>query len=133
METIVRIKILSDLLSPEEITSRLGSKPDRVWHKGNVREISRNMAKFNGWIMDAGSSRQAPIKEQVAMLLEKLKPLRTELNEIAALASVDLSIVVYSDYEPPLHFDNATLGEIASLGANLDIDLYIRTNDGEGS
>lgn len=129
METIVRIKILSDTLTPEEISNRLGRKPDRAWDKGTEDPmVARNMAKFNAWIMNSGESRETAIEDQIATLLAKLKPLSKEILDISAEAIVDFSCVVYSDTEPPIYVDNKTLTAIASLGANLDVDLYFQSS-----
>ena len=128
METIVRIKILSNDLSPEEISRRLRQQPDRSWNKGTADpKVSRNMSKFNAWILNSGLPKDARIEDQVAALLEKVRPVGKEILEISANETVDFSCVVYSDAEPPIYFDNKTLGAIASLGANLDVDLYLQT------
>jgi hypothetical protein len=128
METIVRIKILSNELSPEEISRKLRQQPDRSWNKGTADpKVSRNMSKFNAWILNSGLPKDARIEDQVAALLEKVRPVGKEILEISANETVDFSCVVYSDAEPPIYFDNKTLGAIASLGANLDVDLYLQT------
>ena len=127
METIVRIKILSNELSPEEISRRLRQEPNRSWIKGTTDpKVSRNMSKFNAWILNSGLPKDAPIDYQVTALLEKVRPFAKEIREISANETVDFSCVVYSDAEPPIYFDNKTLSAIASLGANLDIDLYFQ-------
>jgi hypothetical protein len=128
METIVRIKILSDTLSPREISRRLGQEPDRFWNKGTADpNVSRNMAKFNAWILNSGLPKDAPIEAQVAALLEKVRPLAKEILQMSATETVDFSCVIYSEAEPPTYFDNKALSAIASLGANLDLDLYLQT------
>jgi Domain of unknown function (DUF4279) len=132
METIVRIKILSNELPPEEISRRLRQEPDRSWSKGSPDpKVSRNMSKFNAWILNSGLPKDAPIEDQVAALLEKVRPVANEVLEISANETVDFSCVVYSDAEPPIYFDNKTLNAIASLGANLDVDLYLQTGTQE--
>jgi Domain of unknown function (DUF4279) len=134
METIVRIKILSDTLSPEEISRRLRREPDRSWNKGTADpKVSRNMSKFNAWILNSGLPKDVPIENQVAALLEKVQPVAREILEISATETVDFSCVVYSDAEPPIYFDNKTLSAITSLGANLDVDLYLQTQTHESS
>jgi Domain of unknown function (DUF4279) len=128
METIIRIKILSDTLSPKEISRRLRQKPDRSWNKGTADpKVSRNMAKFNAWILNSGLPKDASIEAHVTALLERVRPVAREILELSRTETVDFSCVVYSDAEPPTYFDNRALSAIASLGANLDVDLYLQT------
>jgi Domain of unknown function (DUF4279) len=128
MEAIVRLKIVSHTLSPEEISSRLGQEPDRAWRKGtDDRKVSRNMSKCHGWIMNSGTGRDVSIEDQIERLLAKLKPLSNEIRQMSATETVDFSCVVYAQTEPPLYFENKTLSVIAALGANLDVDLYLQT------
>jgi len=126
METIVRLRILSETLDPESISRELRLQPDRSWSKGTKdKKVSRNMAKVNGWLLNSGAAKDVPLKDQIGMLVNRLKPHSEKIRGISGANTVDFSCVIYTPTEPPLYFDKEAIGTIASLGANLDIDLYM--------
>jgi Domain of unknown function (DUF4279) len=126
MRNIVRLKILSDTLTPEDISETLGLTPSRSWRKGESdrKKASLNMAKWNGWIYDSGCSPNVPLADQAAALLHALEPLQNSIHHISRLCDVAISIVTYSNPDKSIFLNKELVALIAALGAHFDFEMY---------
>jgi len=123
----VRLKIISDSLSSEELSTRTGLSFDEVWHVGERRGLTQIVEENNGGIISSGLQENESLEFQIKELLklvesnvEKIKQLSTNTMD----ATVELSCVIYSDDISALHFDKNTISALSDLGAHLDIDIY---------
>ncbi|HEU5415040.1 MAG TPA: DUF4279 domain-containing protein [Candidatus Angelobacter sp.] len=126
MRNIVRLKILSDTLTPEDISERLGLTPSRSWIKGESdrKKASLNMAKWNGWIYDSGCHSDVSLQEQVAALLHALEPMQDSVRRISDLCDVAVSLVAYSGPNKSIFLSKKLVALIAALGAHFDFEMY---------
>jgi hypothetical protein len=126
MRNIVRLKILSENLAPEDISTKLGLTPSRSWRKGerDRKKASLNMAKWNGWILESGCAPDVPIVEQLKILLCELEPHQHTIQQISYSSDVTISLVTYSNPDRSLYLDKGIVAILTSLGANLDLDVY---------
>ena len=123
-ETYVRLKIISDVHSPEEISSILGVRYDRAWRVGDKRGKSIIVEKTNGWLMESMLPKNTPLEAQMEGLLHRLRPFASKIKALADTCTIEFSCVIYCQYHPALYFEGGMIAAIASLGAALDIDLY---------
>ena len=125
MTNIVRLKILSESLSPDEISERIGLPPSRSWSKGESdrKKASLNMAKWNGWIYDSGRSADVSLADQVASLLHALEPMQNNIRDISGLCDVAISVVSYSNPDKSIFLSKDLVALIAALGAHFDLEM----------
>jgi len=129
--TRVHLTLLSETLSPAEISMRLGVKGDQQWKQGSsIRKGSRARHKFNGWAMESAAAPEAPVAEHVNDLLTRLTPradrLRDLITDGTALLSAKLWIAHHlENWNPGFDLSPRQLSEIASLGVELCVDIYV--------
>jgi len=124
-ETIVRLKITSEVHEPDTISEILGLSCDRGWKIGDMRSKTTIREKINGWILGSGLEKTVPLDEQIEALLKRLEPLRENIASLLPDINIEVSCVIYSESTPALNFDRGTVASISALGASLDIDLYL--------
>jgi hypothetical protein len=125
METIVRLRIASDRLSPEDISLRVGLEPSRCWRPGDLRPQTIIRERETGWLVTSGLPESAELTEHVGALLARLRGRESALRELSATERVEVSCVIYSETEPTINLGPELIRGIANLGAGLDFDLYV--------
>lgn len=124
-EVIVRLKIVSDLRTPEEITEALGVECSKSWRKGDKRANTVIVEKHNGWLLDSALPRSAPLESHIDSLLKRLSPHVEKIKKLSRNDDVELSCVVYASSPPPLNFPKPMIHQLGEMGASLDVDLYV--------
>ncbi len=124
-KTLVRLKILSTTLSPEQITYELGVACEQSWKIGDNRASSIIKETTNGWVLGSGFSQSTPLEEQLEPFLNRLTTYSAKIRRLSVHNIVELSCIVYAVAPPALYFNKNVISSIAKLGANFDIDLYI--------
>lgn len=124
-KNIVRLKIRSVSITPEEIESTLMLRADRSWHIGTTRPKTIIREKDNGWLLESALPQHVDLEDHIASLAAKLRPMQEHLQAIARNATIEMSCVIYAEHEPALYFSVDTIQALGELGAGLDIDLYI--------
>ena len=124
-ETFLWLRVVSQTSSPEQIQSAIGLQGDRSWVLGGKRPPARTPCKENGWQLDSGAAKSAPLCEH----LEKLKILVGEytnrIHSLPQAMTVHVGCAIYAESAPPRFFERDTIAFLASMGATLDLDLYI--------
>ena len=129
MKTIVRLKILSDVMSAEDMASSIGITPDRMWNIGDFRPHTIIRENNNGIIICSGKTDRCSQEQHLKALMRKIMPLRRRILLYSQHLTLELSCVIYSDYQPPVNFPSHLISFLASIGAGLDVDIYITKND----
>ena len=124
-EVIVRLKITSDIHTPEFISEVLGIPYDRCWRIGDLRLKTTIRERVNGWILNSGLEKTVVLEEQIRALLDRLEPVKKKIRSALAEDAVELSCAIYAEFAPALNFESQVITDISSLGASLDIDLYL--------
>lgn len=125
MQCIVRIKVLSDSLSSQEIATMIGIYPDRSWNIGDLRPKTRFKEKTHGIIIDSGVDWSNSIENHLKALIAKVEPVRKQFLAIAEICTMHLSIVYYSDFNPGLWFDSPLIKFLSEINAGIDIEGYV--------
>ncbi len=125
METYVRLKILSDDLNAKQLSDRIGIDGDRVWNTGDIRPKTQIKEKRNGWLLNSGLHKSESIEEQINALLVRVREVRNIIKELANTNTIEVSCAIYASENPPLYLDKNIIIGMESLGASLDVDLYI--------
>jgi hypothetical protein len=131
-ETIVRLKVLSLERTPDQITATIGLPYDSCWRIGDIRSHTIIKEEDNGWVLSSGLPRSAGLEEHVDMLLSLLDSRADLVRSLSTTSSIEFSCVIYADTPPAINFDESVITKLASLGASLDIDLYIVACDISG-
>lgn len=114
--------------NPKEITQALGVTPTSIWSEGDPIPPSKIRRKSNGWSLRSSAAPDFPDLEAHVRWLLSHFPLGLEpLQQVCERWYAELSVVVnLRDGAPALHLPADLLGELAGIGASVDIDLYIR-------
>lgn len=123
-KTCVSLRLMSDQKSPEQIGEELGVPADNSWYKGARRKGTALVEKENGYEFQALLATDAPIEEQVDVLLLRLDPI---IEKIRALRCdrVQLTCIVYASEVPSIRFPPSAIEILGRMGASIDVDLYI--------
>lgn len=130
IESAVRVylRVSSDILEPEEITSRVGLIPTQCYTKGEKRYQRNPHLKFkeHRWYFELDKDIPNSIEEKLDSLLEKLEPVKTQVASLSDECEI-LICICYEGYKSWMggwHFNRSTILKIASLKAEVNLDLY---------
>ncbi len=121
----VRLKILCERLTPEDIAAATGFDPDRFWKIGDFRGRTTAKEVKNGGVVESRLPEEAPLHDHICALLSRLESFRPRILQISNSTEVQFSCAIYAPSLPALFFEKDIIAKIASLGACLDVDLYI--------
>jgi hypothetical protein len=124
--TIVRLKITSSKVCPEQITNLLHITPDRVWKAGEKRLHTDIVENQNGWLANSGLSEGNSLEEQLQAILAKFAEVSPQLRELSEIATLEVSCVLYASDIPALNFPPHFVSAMGRWNAGLDIDVYLR-------
>lgn len=129
-QTRVRLTLLSESLSPDEISERLGLAADRSWRLGERRGRSRVNQRYHGWQLDSKLPADASTEEHLDELLSRLTPRARALQRLTAdrgaVVSARLWISHHIDnWNPGIEILPRHLALIARLGVSLALDIYV--------
>jgi len=124
-EIVVRLKIISDYLQPEQISSVVGITCDASWKTGDFRHGTTIKEKNSGWILNSRLAKNNDLELHIYDLLERILPYRDNIKLLSEKNVVEVSCVVYSSEIPALYFGKEIISKIGEINASFDIDLYI--------
>ena len=119
----------------DEITSKVGLKPDKTLKKGdrtklpNGKELDR-LVEQNAWLIKITGNNNELLQSQLDVcmqeILAKLDPIADNIKELSRQYYTEISVYGYAD-GPGAGFNlkAAYISSIARLGAELDVDLYV--------
>ena len=127
-EIIVSLLITGHGMDPDALSEQLGVQPTEAWRKGDALPHTTMQRKEDGWCLSVGPFESIDIPECARILIEKVEPFRDRLKEILDAHRLDppeLSCVAYVEEEnyPIVHFDKDLVEILASLGAEIDVDV----------
>lgn len=129
MKEIIKVSLtLTDFsCSPDDITEILGVDPTFSWLQGDViNPKSTLVRKENGWRLDVPSDQDASLNNRVNRLKDVLGSRVKNFRNLPVDCYIELSCCVRTDGEAPeFHLDRAAIAFLASIDAELDVDLYL--------
>jgi hypothetical protein len=127
MQTYVRLIVLSDKLSPDDISKMLGVSGSKTWKIGDSINNLQMFEKENGWLLNSDSETNLDFNEHIECLIDSVGNSVSKFKAISELSGCDVQVsyVIYCEDSPPLNIDKDIITWINSMGASLDIDIYI--------
>src|SRR5438046_1109025 len=101
IEATVSFVVEGPTLIPEAVTEHIGMTPDRIRHVGdNLRPgtAAPLFAKFGLWVIESRLPPTLGVAEQIAMLLEQVRPVASRFQRFSDGGSVGLCVrLTYRD------------------------------------
>ncbi|MBI3184967.1 MAG: DUF4279 domain-containing protein [Myxococcales bacterium] len=135
MKSEVRVSIVlaEFVCDPGAIEGVLGVRPSKTWRAGDRIGKSSRTYRVNGWALQSELPKDRALQEHVDWLLARMPRSLQALKVVSPSWTAEVSCVVYVvEQVPELHLNAKTIGRIAELGAEIDIDLYCLGEDGDG-
>ena len=120
----VRLKILSNTITPEALTDHIGIECDRSWHIGDKRGKTQILEPSHGWELTSGKNENASLEEHLDGLLVRTSHISSRLAALPQDVVIEVSCAIYSKHPPELCFGANYVQQLATIRAGLDIDLY---------
>lgn len=130
----VSFRLSGDDLDPTEVSRLLGVEPTRAHAQGDTHSNSQGRVyyrRFGLWLLRGSDDGEASLEEGLIGMLDRLPP-----DAIVALVErgykADFFCGLFLDhFNEGVVLSPSTLGRIARLGAELDLDIYSMPNDEE--
>lgn len=130
---VVELRITSNVLSCEDLKSRISLAPTRVWHAGDPIERTSLLRKSHGWELSSGMDETVSLEGQLTALVARVEPIREEITALRDATDVLISCAIYCSGQPELYVSRELIQRIGSIGAALDFDLYWSHSTGVSS
>ena len=126
-EIYTELVILSHKLTPGQLNMTLGIKCDESHMIGDLRKHTIIHEKENAWAIKSRLPRNAPLKEHITHLLERVSPITEKIKNIAEQPDVEVEFVciIFTSNRPAMFFTKEQVATICAMGASIDIDLYL--------
>jgi len=123
-ELKLRLVLTSQVHTASELAQFANICPSKSWSSGDVvHPKARNVHKENGCLLEV---KDASLAAATKRLLSDLQAQSATLLNLPADISVELSCIVYmKDAAPELHLETQDVSFLASIGAEVDIDVYM--------
>ena len=121
---LVRLQIVSDSLTCEELESQVGLSPSRFMRKGDLIPSTLLVHKSNVWELAAGLQEAACIQDQLMALFFRIEPVTKNIAGLSNVAEIIVSCVIYCTRQPDLYVKPELIQKIGKIGAGIDFDIY---------
>lgn len=134
----VYLVIISNDLSPEEISSRLKLTPTKVNHKGELypgKRTFKKVYKENEWIFEPQKDMPEELGIKMEYLLSQLAPVEINIANLPddVYKSINVCYEGYQGWMGGWHFNQSLLNRIALLKVKMSFDLYASGPDMKNS
>lgn len=127
-EIDVSLTLRGDAFEPDTVTDITSLIPTHTWRKGDLVPGTTMKRKEDGWRISTGLVTSNDLDEQITHIIDLIAPFASKIRHVCQLLDldVDLSCVVYIDPAvPSMSIDLNTMGMLVSVGATIDIDVYV--------
>lgn len=133
--------VLSDVLSPDEISTELCLAPDRWALRGEFESHPPGTERFrrsrpyphNTWTMESRLPETAEPEMHLADVLERIGAKARRVADIAAeprIHSARLWLALHIDNENPgISLSGALIRDLAALATGVEIDVYVEFDE----
>jgi hypothetical protein len=124
--TIASLRITSEVLTPEQISDKLGTQPTKVARRGELsskRNTSSSRRTVSTWLLNSTLDQSAPVEDHLDHLIDVVEGHKSQL---AALEGIELDIVLSYRFSAQggLYLSVAILERMVGLGVGLGMDMY---------
>ena len=120
---------------PDVITRKLQIAPTKTWRLGDPIQETILRHKHDGWSISSDLSDTDDLEDHMRALLKLIYPRRKQLEQLRRQYKLEAefacAIYTYDGSRPAIHFDSEIVRQVAELGAEIDIDLFILDEDQE--
>jgi Domain of unknown function (DUF4279) len=131
-----KLTIISYDLSPEEIAQRVGLHWDDSCRRGDRKGRTEQTWEENVWRLyesletqGDGLSVDLAVDECLRRLFERIGPVAGRIRTLSETETVELGLYILATSVPPIHLSVGTLSFIYRLGAELDVDVVIYSEE----
>jgi len=127
VKSYIRLVVLSDSMEPDEIINQIDLVGDKVWKRGDKRGNTLILEKENGWMVNSKEKNDSEIERHIESIRSIIRGKESILKHMSQEGGciIQLSYAIYSKDEPPLSFNKDIINWLGSVGASLDVDLYL--------
>lgn len=130
------LRIMSDRLQPEKITSLFNLQPTESWNKGDLIEapMGSASAEMGTWLFQSNGLKSNDVAEHLHWLLTHIRPLRSAIKELENDGHhVDVSCNVFSHGNLYFEMSPLLLADFADIGLPIDFIVAFEPSDSPGS
>ena len=129
--TLAELRIYSDVVTPTEMSRRLGLKPSSNVEKGKVLSATRtgrpHVGQTNSWILSSdGKVESRDARRHLDWLLDQLEPAKAELLVLQDTSEVQMHVTCIwwsaFGHGGPMFWPNE-LSRISALNLELEVDF----------
>jgi Domain of unknown function (DUF4279) len=122
-KTKVSLRLFSDDLDPESVTSLLGRQPTRSWRAGDMK--FGRPAKFGSWHLNSDPLAPGDLDTQIGSLLGSLPTDMAVWNDLTKQHRADLFCGLFlTESNQGLVLSPDTMAAVAIRGLKLSLDIY---------
>ncbi|MBI5239046.1 MAG: DUF4279 domain-containing protein [Elusimicrobia bacterium] len=131
-QTDVRLRILSQTLTPQDIEARIGLKPSESWRIGDRLGAFGAAARDHGFVIESGALASAPFREYVAALIRKIAPAAQKIGALGDQCVIEVVCTLHRKAAPLLTFERDDIRWIGVMGAKLRVDTFVISDGPRG-
>ena len=121
--------IYGENFNTEDVTIRLGISPTETKVKGIIPEGKKRPSIETSWKIctkeEVSLDLNDPLHHLVDCIEDKVKPLCDIKSSLDVNFVFSFIVKIENGEKPAMHFSSDSLNFISSIGAEIDIDLYI--------
>ena len=121
--------IYGEKFDTEDVTIRLGISPTETKVKGIIPEGKKRPSIETSWKICTKEEVSLDLNDQLHHLIDligdKVKPLCDIKSSLGVNFVFSFIVKIENGEKPAIHFSSDSLNFISSIGAEIDIDLYI--------
>ena len=124
-QTDVRLKILSQVMTPQDIEAATGLKPDESWRIGDRLGAFGAAARDHGFAVESGALASSPFQDYMTALIRRIAPAAQKIGALGDRCSIEVVCTLHRKAAPFLTFERDDIRWIGVMGARLRIDTFV--------
>ena len=124
-QTDVRLRILSQTLTPQDIEARIGLKPNESWKIGDRLGAFGASAREHGFVIESGALASSPFQDYMTALIRKIAPAAQKIGALGDSCVAEVVCTLHRKAAPLLTFERDDIRWIGVMGAKLRLDTFV--------
>ncbi len=124
-QTDVRLRILSQTLTPQDIEARIGLKPNESWKIGDRLGAFGASAREHGFVIESGALASSPFQDYMTALIRKIAPAAQKIGALGDSCVVEVVCTLHRKAAPLMTFERDDIRWIGVMGAKLRLDTFV--------